>query len=632
MNTPARGGKPSQPARTTLSAVWSWPEWMGLSVGLALAVFYRATFAEGPTIGTISNFLELKWAAVALAGAGWALGLATGRLPASPLRPSWIDLALAGLTVWALLSLAWTPDLAAATLSGLYAGIAILLYLLARSTAADTLIRILLVASAVVVTAGLATGLALWAVERLGFGDERPFELAFGNENFASETLVLCACVLPLAWRQPASTLRWLTLATCALAVLYLLLLAPSNLQYLALLAALWYLALRFLPARLGVALTIVLAIVTGGAIAIFVGNDDFAARFARLPLGALERVQVWSNVAAGIADAPLLGHGWGSFYHAYAEYIDRYMTFAPNLGLPAFDSFERIAGAGHNELLEIWFLLGLPGFLLAVLIVGLALAAGLRSARDTIAGWAGLGLVAWLAMAMIEFPGQNAASAALALLFLALVVPASPAASGRRTVNPGRILPIGAAVAALALALPALVEVHAQNRFAAADLLHKAGRLGPSADAMGRALAASSRAPKLRLRLYPQSIVAGLPYWNQTGIPELERHYAVSASAAPHHPVLLDLRLKFLLALTNPPPAEVESALVALKVTSGLSNANAYVLEAAWALRTGDRARAEASLTLAESRLAANPIAVSASNNRANITALHQQLNAGSR
>ena len=71
---------------------------------------------------------------------------------------------------------------------------------------------------------------------------------------------------------------------------------------------------------------------------------------------------------------------------------------------------------------------------------------------------------------------------------------------------------------------------------------------------------------------------------------------------------------------------------LAALKVTSGLSNANAHVLEAAWALRTGDRVRAEASLALAEARLAANPIAVSTANNRTNITALRQQLNAGSR
>ena len=593
---------------------------MGLALGVALAAFYRAAFTDGLTSGTVSNFLELKWATAALAGALWAVLLATGRLTAAAVRLTAIDAALAALVAWAVVSLLWTPDPAAAALSGLFAGIALLIYLLARCTAPDALLRILVVAAGGLLVASL--------VSRAVFGTA--VDLGFGNENFAAETLVLCACVLPLASRQPAAPLRWFIGAACALAILYLLLLARSNLQYLALLAGLWYLALRLFPARLGIVLTILLAGAAIGGVAQAIGDDP--ARFARLPLGWQERVQVWSNVAAGIADAPLRGHGWGSFYHVYAEYIDRYLSFAPGLGLPAFDSFERSAGAGHNELLEIWFLLGLPGVLLALLIGVLAVAGALRAPRDTVAGWTGLGLVAWLAMAMIEFPGQNAASAVLALLFLALVVPVCPLPVRLGTVTPGRILPIGAALAATALAVPAFVQVQAQNRFAAADLLHKAGRLGPSADAMGPALETSSLAPKLRLRLYPQSIVAGLPYWNQAGIPELERRFAVSASAAPHHPVLLDLRLKFLLALTDPPAAEVEAALAALKVTSGLSNANAHVLDAAWALRTGDRPRAQASLTLAEARLAANPIAVSAANNRANTAALQQQLNAANR
>lgn len=196
--------------------------------------------------------------------------------------------------------------------------------------------------------------------------------------------------------------------------------------------------------------------------------------------------------------------------------------------------------------------------------MAGLALGRALQAPRGS-PDAAGLGLVLWLAIAMIEFPSQNTASAILALLLLTLVAP------GAATPARPRALPLAAGLESLLLAVPAAVEVTAQNRFTAADLLHKAGRLDAAADAMGPALATSDWAPKLRLRLYPQSIVAGLDYWNRTGIPELERHHAVSASAAPRHPVLLDLRLKFLLALTQPSAAEVKAALADLKINYGL-------------------------------------------------------------
>lgn len=619
MNTPATGAKPSQPAGPAGTTAWGGPEWMGLALGLALAVFYRANFAEATTIGVVSNFLELKWATAALAAALWALLLASGGLTPRALQVTWIDAAAAALVLWALVSVSWSPDPASAGLSGLYAGIAVLLYLLARVTTAEALVRLLLVAAGVLLLGALVSHLLFGAAVDLGFG----------NENFASETLVLCVCILPLVWRQPPSPVRWALLAAAGLGLAYLLALAHSNLQYAAALAALWYLALHRLPRLWGAALTAALAVALAAGAVLWTSSDGFAGQFAQLPEGWRERAQVWMNVLAGIGEAPWAGHGWGSFYFSYADYIDRYLDFAPQLGLPAFDSFDRSAGAGHNEVLEVWFLLGLPGLLLTLAIIGLALVVTLRAPRGTPEAAAGLALSAWLAMAMIEFPGQNAASATLALLFLAVAAPAGPAPARLRPLNLGRPALLLAMAAALALAVPAMIQVGAQNRFAAADLLHRAGQLPASADRLGQALAASDWAPKLRLRLYPQSIVAGLPYWNQVGVPELERRYAVSRSAAPRHPVLLDLRLKFLLALTQPPAAEVETALTHLKANSGHSNANAHVLEAAWALRLGDRRRAQASLELAEARLAENPTAVSAANNRANVAALRQQLGA---
>lgn len=622
MNTAPRGGKPSQPASpTTETIAWAGPEWMGLALGLALLAFYRASFADGTTTGIISNFLELKWATAALAAGLWGLLLAARRLAPAPVALTWIDALVALLVAWAAISLAWTPDLAAAALSGLFGDIALLFYVLGRCTAAEDLRRILRIAILPIIVGSLATGLLLG----------KAVDLGFGNENFAAETLVLCICVLPVVWTLESCRLTWLAAGAAGLAAAYLLLLAPSNLQYLALLGVLWYLAVQRLPARAGWALSILLAVMAVVLAVVWTG-DGFAARFAQLPEGWRERPQTWANVAAAGAEAPLWGHGWGSFYTVYADYIDRYLSFLPILGLPVFDSFDRTAGAAHNELLEIWFSLGLPGLLLAVATAILALATALRATHGSPTRWAGAGLVAWLAIAMIEFPGQNAATAILGLLFLNLVAPAAL----RIRVSPLRadIRPVFLilSVSGIALASGAWQQTAAQNRFAAADLLHKSQRLAPAAEGIVRSLEISDLAPKLRLRLFPQSVVAGPAYWAQVGAAEMERRYAISASSAPGHPVLVDLRLKYLLSAGTPASDEIETLLAGLKTNSGISNANAHVLDAAWALRIGAVERAQASLALAEARLASNPKAVSAQTNATNIAALRRQLGAAPR
>jgi len=211
---------------------------MGVLLDLALGAFYRAAFADGAVSGTVSNFLELKWATAAVALVLWALLLATGRLPAQAPRPTAIYTLIALLVAWAALSLMWTPGRAVATLSGLYAGIGLIAYGLARLTVPAALVRLLPVAAGTLLLASLAADLL--------YG--RAVDLGFGYENFAAEALVLCVGTMALAWPQRGMALRWPLLALGAVAALYLLVLAKANLQYLALLAGLWYLAMRMLP------------------------------------------------------------------------------------------------------------------------------------------------------------------------------------------------------------------------------------------------------------------------------------------------------------------------------------------------------------------------------------------------
>jgi len=132
---------------------------------------------------------------------------------------------------------------------------------------------------------------------------------------------------------------------------------------------------------------------------------------------------------------------------------------------------------------------------------------------------------------------------------------------------------------------------------------------------------------PRWRLRAFNQAAIDPTNHVDNPRF-EMEKIYAISRSAAPNHPLLLDLRLKRLLAKqgTTLDLDEIEAMLRDLKKASGRSRSNAHVIEAALAVQLGDTRRARAALEVARSLVRSEANEVDRAN-LANIESLERQL-----
>ena len=119
-------------------------------------------------------------------------------------------------------------------------------------------------------------------------------------------------------------------------------------------------------------------------------------------------RLELWINSVFAWLDAPLFGHGIGSFDYAYAPHRIDHLRWLqgsilthPNVS----------AGAAHNEGLQVLVELGMVGLALVLLSVFTVLRASKSSAR-----WAALAMGT---VAMVSFPFQNPATAILGVVIL---------------------------------------------------------------------------------------------------------------------------------------------------------------------------------------------------------------------
>lgn len=119
-------------------------------------------------------------------------------------------------------------------------------------------------------------------------------------------------------------------------------------------------------------------------------------------------RLELWINSVFAWLDAPVFGHGLGSFDYAYAPHRIEHLRWFhhsilthPNVS----------AGAAHNEALQVLVELGLTGLALACVFLFTVFRASRSSAR-----WAAL---ATGVVAMVSFPLQNPATAILAAVIL---------------------------------------------------------------------------------------------------------------------------------------------------------------------------------------------------------------------
>ena len=123
-----------------------------------------------------------------------------------------------------------------------------------------------------------------------------------------------------------------------------------------------------------------------------------------------LARVELWINSIMAWMDAPIFGHGLGSFDWSYSQHRADHLAWMPTTILTTNTVS---AGAAHNEYLHILVELGCVGLLLCALFVWLSVR---RSASPAV--WA-VGVLA--AISVIEFPLQNPATAVIAAVALGL-------------------------------------------------------------------------------------------------------------------------------------------------------------------------------------------------------------------
>jgi hypothetical protein len=589
-----------------------------VALGMLLAVASIAFLRLSPPsiestdrlVALVYSFREVKWFALAAVGGVWGAMFFLGLIRLRPkLTFGFLDGALVLLALLAFVSIAWTPDVGAAALEGFHILVLISFALLARLVDRNDLTMLVAVLS--------ASGVILFLVMS-PLDDGGVVHNGFGNENFGSEFMVL---MTGLAFAGAACEIRWLrmlAITASGVGLTYLVVLAPSNLQFLAIAAGAAYVLMSYIPRRYRVAVGLALGVVGALLVALALIYVDPES----LPRTSLDRLQGWVNTALLISDFPLLGVGLGGYFYEMAGYIDAYSSVLPTLGEPAYSNYERLPRAAENDALHVTAVLGVAGLVLvAIALIAAFVTSLLSDFRDR--RWFWMTLWSLVGASLVSFPLQNPATGVgFAFLLGATVHPDGvgiPLTTGRAKALTTMIVAVLAV-----LCVPFFQETRASVSLSTAVAMNQLGRTAEAADHVRQAIGASDLSPRLRIQLFPRVIVAGPSYWRDNlTADDVDRYYRVSASAAPSAPLLLDLRARYLLGrpLTDESTIEIGRLIAELKRQIGRTSPAPHILEAALALQNSDLDTATRALGQAEPLLP-DPVS-DASGHVANYTAL---------
>lgn len=604
-----------------------------LCVAILIAGALLAFIRQDAAIADVSTadahlylFNEIKWFALAAVVAVWGLGLFFGLVPVrKQISFSIVDFLILAFLIWAAVSLVWTPDIKAAVLSVAHGGIAAGAYVLARLTEQKAIDDILQTLGLTCLTVALA----------LTLSPDPHIQSGFGNENFAAEFLAVSVGIGAVYWWRGGRLSRLFTRVVVGLGLVYLLAVSPAHLQFLGLAAGVLYVTVVVVERawfRWGLSLAIIIAVVL--AIGATVLDPDIISDLGR---NNRDRLQTWANTVLLAREAPLFGHGLGSFFHGIGGFTDRFAESFRFLGEPAYVNFARQTDSAENEILQVLAELGAVGLAIMMLGVSVLYYGALKRLYDAPSIRMGLPLTIILALSLVSFPLENPATLILAALIVGRIraEDSSDKQVEKERRDPGvaaRWVRRGVATTVasqIAILVTIYAEIPAGLVFARGDLLDRIEQPSLSAMSVLDGINYSDRSPRLRLRAYTQTIVAGPEFWSgrfdDKGLDEL---YALAASASPGNAVLLDLRLKNLLTSKGRQleRAEIETMLEMLRRNSGRTSANAFVLEAAYSLQLGDKARARSALIRARQLIGQSSNANDKTNLR-NITSLEAQL-----
>jgi O-antigen ligase len=355
-----------------------------LPVLLALTMFIESVSIGPVPIGRLAG-------AAALAGVAIAV-VRSGRVP---LHRSWLLAAVAGLGIWILVSSFWASDTGLVRTTAFSYGLAIA-YMLAFAVLVRTRRQLTSVLTALV-AGSVIFGSIAFAAYALGVGvggvQEGRVQAFAGDPNYFA---VYQVAALPAALVLAAGERRaWMRLFLYG-AVIVVVLSVVSTLSRTGVVALATVVLLTLLaPSRLvfgrpGRKLAYVAALAFAALAAAFAGSAEFVGRVQTI-LNPGEgrgsgRTDLFAAAMTGWREHPWLGLGAGNFQSASLHLLQS----TPGVNVQA--SYASAGRVVHNAYLELLVELGPVGLALFLLVLALAAAALVRSARRArSAGEAGL-------------------------------------------------------------------------------------------------------------------------------------------------------------------------------------------------------------------------------------------------
>lgn len=191
------------------------------------------------------------------------------------------------------------------------------------------------------------------------------------------------------------------------------------------------------------------IVVIAGGALAAIAGRDASAGAGRSISVDSNHRLDWWAEAARGFADAPVRGHGAGSFPLTHilerSEAVEVLKVRQP-----------------HQLVLELLTELGLVGLLLGIAVVGCVVWAAWRAGR--VAAPALCLVVAFLIQAQLDFPWTIPAASIPAMAAAGVVLGmGGPPVAARRAAATTRVT--AATVVAVAAIVSATVVAVAASR-----------------------------------------------------------------------------------------------------------------------------------------------------------------------
>ena len=422
--------------------------------------------------------LLAKWLPVALLpvlylGRLWQTARHRGMLAFDPLD----GIALL-LLAWAALSLAWSPDSLGGRDTLIKWGLFTVLFIAARHGTSPT------------TRSKIAVGAALGMVVVMGLDVLGvAYHGGYMNPNFETEAILFAMPFLLVLTGSRTSPMTLAIAALMGLPVVFLIFFNSSKIEFLVWTGIGILIVSGILWRRSkGAAITTLTLLVSGVGALVYLGWESGLSSVVSSFKGSIyPRLELLANGLSIWWNAPLLGHGAGFMYPTYPLFQEHYIhILGSGYKSALLTGFQLSAGALHNDLLQFMAAFGLIG--LGLLIAGLVFAkkqlAEWRQSPDRMAG--AIVMVTCLMNTLVEFPLQQPATAMLAVLGLAFLLPgaapdessaSSSPSSNWLTRHAARVIPIVFMASIPAIGWWSYRYYIANDAFGAARQLAFAGR-----------------------------------------------------------------------------------------------------------------------------------------------------------